>query len=772
MKNKGLFSIIVIVIVLVVAIVLFVRFMPFQAKKQGIPYPSVTIGSDESTSLSNQNIITSSLTPQSDGALTKTITVDCSGYDVVQTSDNYKLVLVNGFDLLLVDEITPVLPVQEFTVELPLEAEINSINVSFTDSVALGNLNIPAYSSGDPMGSGGYYVNCPNNIGMFPANKYSYRVSNFESYREIIISLIPVDFNSSTKQVNLYKTNTITVSYTTPQKGILENAYTYKSTYPVGENIQANVIIKNITSSSANFTINASLEDDSGNVVAEQSKTQLVDAATTYAIPLSIPSYDKGGTYTLRVVVTDDGGSNIGEWKDIVNIVPFEIVNFNAPEHISQGDYGTFSMTLHNFKNQTALFYANIYIYDSNAELVAKLPQMSINMNAGEQKTVSTQWYPSNALKGSYSAYLVVTSADDNYSLTKSADVEIVTTSLTLTSPNGSESLTPHATCDITFSVSGDTSSIHYFVAFYTVDGGSSYEYVTDSSGSIIYTLFDPLQSIYSIPWYVPVRYSTMAKVVVYAMDINNKMLAFDVSDYYFKIADIAHPGDFSVSITKPLVGETVIPGTTYRIEWTTSGTTPPDLSYFVVFISYEDGRNDSWYNVCEEQHYYPLSNATYFDWNVPANIRSDMVKIVVYPMSLPNNFLVGNSTPITFKVIPPSYNFTISITHPLSGENLTALGSYNLQWTTANEPTELAGFFFYLSVDNGASWELLRTSDSPSADPLFISKFSSPYSYNWNVWKRLSNNCKLMTVAVDSSNISIYNILGIQISDTFNIIP
>jgi hypothetical protein len=345
--------------------------------------------------------------------------------------------------------------------------------------------------------------------------------------------------------------------------------------------------------------------------------------------------------------------------------------------------------------------------------------------------------------------------------------------SLSLSSPNGSESLTPSTTQNISFSISGDTTGLHYFVAYYTVDSGNSYEFVKNSSGNIIYLLYSPGQSNYTIPWYVPVRYSTMAKVVVYAMDINNKMLAFDVSDNFFKIADTGHLGGFSVSITKPLVNETVTPGTTYRIEWTTSGTTPSDLSYFVVFISYEDGRNDSWHNVCEEQHYYPLSSATYFDWNVSSSIRSDMVKIVVYPMSLPNNFLVGNSTPLSFKVLPPSYNFSVSITHPLSGENLTALSSYNLQWTTSNEPTELAGFFFYISVDNGTSWELLRLSDSPSTDPLFVPKSSSPYSYNWNVWKRLSNNCKLMIVAVDSNNIyTTYNILGIQISDIFNIIP
>jgi hypothetical protein len=135
-------------------------------------------------------------------------------------------------------------------------------------------------------------------------------------------------------------------------------------------------------------------------------------------------------------------------------------------------------------------------------------------------------------------------------------------------------------------------------------------------------------------------------------------------------------------------------------------------------------------------------------------------------------NQVVGDSTPISFKVLPPSYSFTINISHPLSGESLTALSSYNLQWTTTNEPAGLAGFFFCLSSDGGTSWELLRTSDSPAAPPLFVAKGTSPYSYSWTVWMRLSTNCKLMIIAADSSNISTYNTLGIQISNTFNIVP
>jgi len=382
---------------------------------------------------------------------------------------------------------------------------------------------------------------------------------------------------------------------------------------------------------------------------------------------------------------------------------------------------------------------------------------------------------PSDAIIGSYTASATIETGFYQGAVTGSKNFYVGTLpplpTLTITSPNGSESLTPSTTNNINFSVSGDTSDISYFVAYFTVDGGNSWEFVKDSSDNIIYTSYVPSQSEYSMPWYVPVRYSTMVKVIVYAMDANNKMVTFDASDNFFKIADPSHPGGFSVSLTAPTTNAVVTPGTDFTITWSTSGTVPSDLNYYVIFVSYEDGRNDSWHNICEEQHLYPLAAETSYVWHIPSSIRSDKVKMVVYPMDS-NNQLVGNSTPLSFKVLPTPYSFSINISHPSSGENLTALSSYNIQWTTVSEPTELSGFFFYLSSDGGISWELLRTSDSPTASPLFVSKSSSPYSYNWTVWKRLSSNCKLMIVASDSNNISNYNVLGIQISDTFSIIP
>jgi uncharacterized repeat protein (TIGR02543 family) len=337
--------------------------------------------------------------------------------------------------------------------------------------------------------------------------------------------------------------------------------------------------------------------------------------------------------------------------------------------------------------------------------------------------------------------------------------------------PDGGESLTPGVISNISFTLLGSVpADLYYFVAYYTVDGGASWETVSDSSGNPIYLLYVSGQTNYSIPWYVPVRYSTIAKVIVYGMDASNKMLAFDTSDDFFKIADVAHPGTYIVNITAPTAGQTVTPGTDFTITWSSSGGVPADLSYFVVFVSYLDGRNGSWHNLCNEQHLYPLAAATSYIWHVPSAIRSDSVKIVVYPMDN-SNYLMGNSTPIVFKVLPPAYSFTLSLTHPLSGENLTALSNYNIQWTTANEPTELVGFFFYLSVDDGISWEILRTSDSPASPPLFVAKGLSPYSYSWTVWKRISH-AQLMVVATDSNNISSYNVLGITTSGMFNIVP
>ena len=312
---------------------------------------------------------------------------------------------------------------------------------------------------------------------------------------------------------------------------------------------------------------------------------------------------------------------------------------------------------------------------------------------------------------------------------------------LTLIQPNGGESLTVGNTYPIQFSLTGDTShtNISYFVLYFTVDGGASYE-------RIAYVPFDPLTTTYTYNWTVPTRITTLAKVIVYARKADATTLAYDVSDDYFSILDPAHTGDFTVTVTNPPNSSTVTPGTDCTITWTTSGTQPSDLAYYALYVSYENGRNGSWQRLG-----YADKSLTSFVWHVPSNVRSDYVKILVYPRNASAG-TVGQTTPVTFRVAPPSYNFTITFNHPSSSEILHANTTYTLDLTISNIPPELDHYIYYITMDNGASWEPLTVNPDLS--------FTVPY--------RISTECKIMIVAVDSSSTP----LQVQISPTFTIAP
>ncbi|MGC8691081.1 MAG: hypothetical protein ACP5SP_06560, partial [Caldisericum sp.] len=310
---------------------------------------------------------------------------------------------------------------------------------------------------------------------------------------------------------------------------------------------------------------------------------------------------------------------------------------------------------------------------------------------------------------------------------------------LTLIQPVGGESVTAGSTYPIQFSVSGDTSLLSYFALYLTVDGGASYE-------RIGYVSFVNGQTSYTYSWSVPTRITSLAKVIVYARRVDATTLAYDISHSFFTITDAQHPAGFAVNITNPTPSSVVTPDTDLTINWTTSGTTPFDLSYYALYISYEAGRMGSWQRLG-----YALSSVTSFTFHVPAGVRSDKVMILVYPRNASAG-TVGSTSPVTFTIAPPSYNFTITINHPTTGDTLTANTTYTINTTIANLPPQFDHYTYYLSMDNGASWESLTVNPGLT--------FTVPY--------RISTNCKLMIIAYDASN----NVLGIQISGTFTIAP
>jgi len=104
---------------------------------------------------------------------------------------------------------------------------------------------------------------------------------------------------------------------------------------------------------------------------------------------------------------------------------------------------------------------------------------------------------------------------------------------ITVSSPTNGNVWYVGETRNITWTVSGDTSRIDHFILGYSTDGGSNYKPLDPN---------DPNKSIApssarSISWIIPNTPSTQCKVIVFALDINNNLLAVDDSNGFFTIA-------------------------------------------------------------------------------------------------------------------------------------------------------------------------------------------------------------------------------------------
>jgi uncharacterized repeat protein (TIGR02543 family) len=309
--------------------------------------------------------------------------------------------------------------------------------------------------------------------------------------------------------------------------------------------------------------------------------------------------------------------------------------------------------------------------------------------------------------------------------------------SLTLTFPNGTESWVPGAVQNVTWTVTGDTSAIHHFSLYYTVDGGNSWERAGGGfAGSADRTF----------AWTVPARFSSRAKVIAYAMDAASQLLAYDASDAFFTIAPEGAGTLPGVSLIHPSA-ESWMAGTTQMVTWSVTGSLSPSFHHFSVYASLEDGRNGSWFNV-------GFSPVPSLSWDIPAAFGSAHARVVVYAMDATSH-LLSDAFPATFAITPATGAFDMSLTAPAGGATLHVGALTSVTWTTSGTlPPQVSSYKVWYSVDGTLSWELAGSTPS------------SPYS--WTVPSRLSPTCTVMVVALDAST----KVLAVATSSTFTIAP
>ncbi len=275
---------------------------------------------------------------------------------------------------------------------------------------------------------------------------------------------------------------------------------------------------------------------------------------------------------------------------------------------------------------------------------------------------------------------------------TSDAVFEIVTEeepTITVTSPNGRETLTVRTVHEINWTTIGTVGEVKIE---YSTDNGSSWTGITPST---------PNDGSFS--WTVP---DTPANDCLVRISENDEDgMPSDMSDAVFSIVTSTSSG---IIVTSPNGGETWEIGSIHEITWTSTGMVGD------VNIKYSIDNGFNWIEIIQS-----TANDSSHGWTIP-NTPSESSLIRISKIS-GDIFDTSNAV---FSIVLPA---AITITAPNGGETLEAGSNYSINWQSSGTVKDVN---LEYSTDNEITWKTI------------VNTLSNQGTYNWLVPDDPSNNC------------------------------
>jgi len=278
--------------------------------------------------------------------------------------------------------------------------------------------------------------------------------------------------------------------------------------------------------------------------------------------------------------------------------------------------------------------------------------------------------------------------------------VPATSSAITVTSPNGGESVTVGSAHEITWTTIGTVGNVKIE---YSINSGANWTEIIASTANTG-----------SHMWTVPDDPSDNCKVRI--SEIDGEPL--DVSDGEFCIVSPS-----TITVISPNGGESIVAGTTHEITWTSTGMGGNDN----VMIEYSPNNGASWTKIVPT-----IANSGSFNWTVPDNPSGNCLVRVSASDSDAGPSDVSDG--IFFIVTPVS----VIVTSPNGGESLTVGSTHEITWTTTGME-ESDNMKIEYSIDSGTTWGVIVLSISNSG------------SYTWTVPDDPSENCLVRVSGSDS---------------------
>jgi hypothetical protein len=309
---------------------------------------------------------------------------------------------------------------------------------------------------------------------------------------------------------------------------------------------------------------------------------------------------------------------------------------------------------------------------------------MTVYLNGGSCLTGTNTWISSSSFIG-----LLNYQADNTHD-TRVDDLTYasfdVPPAVTVTKPNGGETIYAGSTFNSSYSVSAGTHplSANPMSYSYSVDGGTTWKSIASAQTNSGYYL-----------WTVPNDVSTNARFRAQATDTQSNVGA-DSSDASFTIASAAPPG---VTVTAPNGGESLTTGQTFEVKWNVvNGTFPLAQDPITVLLS-TNGTGGPWSAQASS-----LPNSGSYLWPVP-NAPSTQAAIRVEARDTQSN--VGtDASDAVFQVIAGNAPPFVALQKPSAGEAIR--GAYQAEFRASDGNGDTVSYEFSLSSDSGASWSVV----------------------------------------------------------------
>ena len=268
---------------------------------------------------------------------------------------------------------------------------------------------------------------------------------------------------------------------------------------------------------------------------------------------------------------------------------------------------------------------------------------------------------------------------------------------ITLTYPNGRQTLSVGYTCHITWQ---GAAAVENIKLEYTADAGETWNVITESTAN------DG-----EFQWLVPNTLSQNCKVRVGSADWDPGTM--DASDYYFSIVANQYP---ELWITSPNGREIFIFQQNVNITWGSLG------SMEAVKLDYTVNNGESWVNIVST-----TANDGSYTWTVPS-ISSHDCRVRVAGL---NNEPLDVSDD-TFTINSPD---TLTVTSPNGNEQWQIEDTKTITWTSTGDIRDVR---IEYSTDDGETWNVV------------IDTTPNDGSFNWVIPSPASEFCYVRILAAD----------------------